>query len=215
MKSLVDQLPPEIAAMIHPSWKKNEADYWMVRDQLLEQYRDQWIGFADGVVIASGKLPVEVFHAAEATGKHPYCTCVGHEEEPERIRRMSMPYDTSYPGEPLPVLTVEFRGQSGLAGVVLDRVIPDVGADAGALPWADCQSLPLDFSQARPGRIGGVGGWATPTIHFRLWVQIDGQEYPCRIHVDFTGTERILGRDVLNRLELLFRGPSCELVVNP
>lgn len=108
MKSLVDQLPPEIAAMIHPSWKKNEADYWMVRDQLLEQYRDQWIGFADGVVIASGKLPVEVFHAAEATGKHPYCTCVGHEDEPERIRRMSVPYDTSYPGEPLPVLTIAF-----------------------------------------------------------------------------------------------------------
>jgi hypothetical protein len=27
--------------------------------------------------------------------------------------------------------------------------------------------------------------------------------------------ERILGRDVLNRLEILFRGPTGEVVVNP
>jgi hypothetical protein len=35
------------------------------------------------------------------------------------------------------------------------------------------------------------------------------------LQADFVGNERILGRDVLNRLELLFRGPSCEVVVSP
>jgi hypothetical protein len=35
------------------------------------------------------------------------------------------------------------------------------------------------------------------------------------LQADFVGNERILGRDVLNRLEILFRGPSGELVVNP
>ena len=53
------------------------------------------------------------------------------------------------------------------------------------------------------------------TILFRNWVVVDGQEHPCRLQADFVGSERILGRDVLNRLEMLFRGPAAELVVNP
>jgi hypothetical protein len=38
MKSLADNLPPEIAVQIHPDWRKNEADYWAVRDSLLSQF---------------------------------------------------------------------------------------------------------------------------------------------------------------------------------
>ena len=50
--------------------------------------------------------------------------------------------------------------------------------------------------------------------HSRLW-QLDGQEYPCHLQADFAGSDRILGRDVLNKLEILFRGPVGEIVVNP
>lgn len=64
MNSLADGLPPEIAHQVHPAWRKNEADYWLVSDQLLGQYKDQWVGFADGRVVASGTRPVVVFHAA-------------------------------------------------------------------------------------------------------------------------------------------------------
>jgi hypothetical protein len=64
MKSLAAGLPSDIARRIHPRWRKNEAGYWAVRDQLLGQYRNQWIGFSDGVVVASGARPVVVFHAA-------------------------------------------------------------------------------------------------------------------------------------------------------
>src|SRR5438046_1379414 len=71
MKSIADRLPPEIARQIHPDRRKNEAAYWAVRDQLLDQFRGQWIGFADGAVIASGSSPVTVFHAAEASGATP------------------------------------------------------------------------------------------------------------------------------------------------
>ena len=116
MKSLADELPPEIARQIHPDWCKNEAAYWAVRDQLLSQYQGQWIGFADGAVIASGTSPVAVFHAAEATGRNPFVTCVGHELEPIRMRRVSVAYDGSYPSEPLPILTLEFRPVSGSRG---------------------------------------------------------------------------------------------------
>jgi len=99
VKSIVDQLPPEIARQIHPDRRKNEAAYWVARDQLLDQYRGQWIGFADGKVIASGTSPVTVFHAAEATGMHPFFICVAREDEPCRIRRATVPYDADYPGE--------------------------------------------------------------------------------------------------------------------
>ena len=95
MKNIIDQLPPEIARQIHPDRRKNEDSYWAVRDQLLDQYRDKWIGFADGKVIASGRSPVTVFHEAEASGRHPFFICVGHEDEPVRMRRASFAYDAS------------------------------------------------------------------------------------------------------------------------
>lgn len=215
MQSLADQLPPEIASQIHPEWRKNEAAYWAVRDQLLGQFQGQWIGFADGKVIVSGSSPVAVFHAAEESGRHPFVTCVGRENEPCRMRRVSFPYDVSYPGEALPILTLEFRAVRGSSGVTFDRVIADTGADASALPWSDCQTLKLTAAQGRPGWIAGMAGGTAPSLHFRVWVHLDGQEHPCRLQADFTGTERILGRDVLNRLEIVFRGPVGEVVVNP
>jgi hypothetical protein len=87
MKSLINGLPPQIAKRIHPDWQKNEADYWTQQPQLLSQYRDQWIGFANGRVIVSGTSAVEVFHAAQQSGLHPFVTCVGREHEPCHMRR--------------------------------------------------------------------------------------------------------------------------------
>ncbi|MEX2138207.1 MAG: hypothetical protein WD894_03020 [Pirellulales bacterium] len=215
MRSIADQLPPDIARQIHPDRRKNEAAYWAVRDQLLSQYQDQWIGFANGAVIASGNSPVTVFHAAEASGTHPFFICVGREEEPCRIRRVAFPYDASYAGETLPLISVEFRHTSGLPRVVLDRVIPDTGADASLLPWADCQLLHLVPAMGVQSLVGGVAGSSAATLAFQAWVELDGREFPCRLQADFVGSERILGRDVLNRLEILFRGPAGEVVVNP
>jgi hypothetical protein len=215
MKTIADQLPPDIAQQIHPDRRKNEEAYWAVRDQLLGQYQGQWIGFADGRVIASGSSPVTVFHEAETSGLHPFFTCVGRENEPCRIRRVTSPYDASYPGEALPVIRFEFRQVSGSSGTVFDRVIPDTGADASALPWADCQLLQLAPQLGVQGLMSGVAGGVTATLAFRIWAWLDGQEFPCRLQADFAGRERILGRDVLNRLEILFRGPAGEVVINP
>jgi hypothetical protein len=169
MSLIADQLPPEIARQIHPDRRKNEAAYWAVRDQLLDQYRGQWIGFADGQVIASGSSPVTVFHAAEASGRHPFFICVGREDEPCRIRRVTSTYDTGYPGEDLPLIGVEIRHTSGSAGVALDRVIPDTGADASVLPWVDCQLLQLAPSAGVQGLISGVAGGSAATLAFQVW----------------------------------------------
>ena len=102
MNNIADQLPPEVAFQLHPDRRKNEAAYWAVRDQLLDQYRGRWIGFADGKLVASGKRPVAVFHVAEATGLHPFFICVGREEQPCRIRRVAFPCDADYTSEALP-----------------------------------------------------------------------------------------------------------------
>ncbi len=215
MRSLLDGLPSEIAKRIHPDWRKNEADYWARRDTLLSQYPGQWIGFANGRVIVSGTSPVEVFHAAQSSEQHPFVTCVGHEHEPNRMRRTSFSYDATYPNEPLPVTTVEFRTQVGSPGIVLEQVIPDTGADASALPWSDCERLALNPEDGIPGLMGGVGETAVTTVLFQTWAYLDGKDYPCRLQADFTGHERILGRDVLNQLDVLFRGFAREVIINP
>jgi hypothetical protein len=151
MKSLLDGLPPEVAQRIHPDWQRNETEYWAARDTLLPQYRDQWIGFANGRVIVSGASAVEVLHTAQASGLHPFVTCVGRECEPTRMRRAVFAYDTTYPHEALPVIPVEFRTQEAVPGPVYEQVIPDTGVDASALPWADCAQLALDPSHGVPG----------------------------------------------------------------
>jgi hypothetical protein len=63
--------------------------------------------------------------------------------------------------------------------------------------------------------MGGVGESSIPPIVFQAWVYLDGTDYPCRLQADFTGHERIVGRDVLNVLDILFRGPAREVVINP
>jgi hypothetical protein len=89
MKSLADGLPPEIARQVHPDWRKNEAEYWTVRDQLMNQYQGQWIGFANGVVVAFGTRPVAAFFDARQAAEHPYVICVGREDEPYHTRRVT------------------------------------------------------------------------------------------------------------------------------
>jgi hypothetical protein len=215
MPSLADGLPPEIAALVHPDWRANERAYWAIRDTLLTDYGGQWVAFADGTVVAAGRRPVEVLHAAAAAHPHAFVTLVGAEDEGIRMRRAAFPYHAGYQGEPLPVLSAEFRTTSGGTGVLFDQVIPDTGADATALPLADCRALGLDFLTGTPGRVYGVGGGSTIVLVFAVWVWLDGQEYPCQLQADVAGHERILGRDVLNRMDVLFRGPAGEVVVNP
>jgi hypothetical protein len=215
MKSLSEGLPPEVAARVNPRWRENERAYWASRDALLVEHGGRWIAFADGEVIASGTSPVEVLHAGQSSGRHPFIARVGAEGEPCPMRRVAFSYDAAYPGEPLPLISAEFRATGGTSGLVLDRVIPDTGADASALPWADCQAIGLDPSMGVPGRMGGVGSSSSATLAFLSWVWLDGRELTCRLQADFAGRERILGRDVLNQVEVLFRGPAGLVVVNP
>src|SRR5205814_8113942 len=99
-------------------------------------------------------------------------------------------------------------------GTLLNRVIADTGADATAMPWSDCWQMQLNPAKGFPGTMGGVGGSQTTTVVFLVWVWLDGSEYPCRLQADFAGSERIMGRDVLNHMDVLFRGPTGEVIIN-
>jgi predicted aspartyl protease len=99
--------------------------------------------------------------------------------------------------------------------VTLDPFIIDTGADASVLPWIDCQRLRLSLSDGVPAVMGGINSSTVTTVYFWIWVVLDGQEYKCRAHVDFMGDERILGRDVLNFMDILLRGPCREAIINP
>jgi len=129
------------------------------------------------------------------------------------MRRAVFSYDPTYPSEALPVIEVEFRKQVTTPGLVVDRVVPDTGADASALPWSDGERLALDPRDGAPGLIGGAT--AVSTVIFAVWARLDGQEYQCRPQADVVGHERILGRDGLNRMDLVFCGPAQEIVINP
>ena|SRR6185312_7406903 len=215
MNSAYDALPPEIQKLINPKWRQNELEYWRQREQLLEKYKDRWIGFADGKVIAEGKNPTAVSHEAEQGCEAPYVTCVGHEDEPTRFRTTTFTYDPGYNGEPLPMMSVEIRSISGVPGLVLYDMIADTGADATTITWGDSQRLQLDAKKGRPVWISGVTGGQSPSIRYNMWAFIDGEEHPCLLHVNPSGGERLLGRDVMNQLVVTFDGPAGEVIVNP
>ena len=152
MTSLADQLPPDIAGPDSPRLAEERSPLTRANaTALLAEYQGKWIAFAEGAVVASATTPLEVFLAIQNSPLHPYVVRVGHEGEPwYRIRRESFLYDRSYPGTPLPVVSVEFRPVSGSAGVLLDRVIPDTGADTTTLPWSDCQRVNLSPAAGIP-----------------------------------------------------------------
>ena len=98
---------------------------------------------------------------------------------------------------------------------MIHDLIADTGADVTALTWGDSQQLKLDPADAVLGWIAGVGGGRAATLQYDLWACLDDQEHPCRLHIDVNGRERLLGRDVMNRMVVTFDGPAGEVVVNP
>ena len=216
IQSFASGLPPEVAAAVHPQWKGNERSYWEHRDQLLAEHRGHWIAYDSGEVVVSGDSPADVLHRSKQMARHCYLVRVGCEDQPCRMRRVTFAYDRSYGEEPMPVIELDFKKAVDGLSARFDRVIVDTGADASAMPWTDCQQLKLQPEDGAPGLMGGMGQpGLVSTLFFAVWVCLDGVDYPCRLQADFNGQERILGRDVLNRLDVLFRGPAQQLVLNP
>src|SRR5262249_40758451 len=125
------------------------------------------------------------------------------------------PYDQAYQPFPLPRIVMTFFNDAETRAQTLGDVIPDTGADVCLLPDADCLAIDLFHSTCLIGVAGGAVGSTAPTVIYHGKAEIDGSRFPALIQPVPGSHERIVGRDVLNQLRVLFDGPSGQVVVNP
>ena len=209
-------LSPDQQRRLHPEFLANEQAYLQMRDSLVAVYRGQWVAVHGGRVIASGPGLMEVMDGASAAAGHPYVALVGAEEEVVfRVRRGLFAYDHAYQPFPLPRLTATFFNHSETQSQLHPDAIPDTGADASVLPDGDCMAIDLFNSPCLAGIAAGIVGTSFTTLFYRGKVEIDGHRYAALIQSTPGGQERIIGRDVLNEMRILFDGPSKQVVVDP
>lgn len=209
-------LPPEQQQRLHADFLANEQAYLRLRDSLLPHYRGRWVAVQEGKVIAADtRLPV-VMEAAAAAGGHPYIARVGEEDAVVfRTRRSVYAYDLAYQPFALPRLAVTFCNDAEAYAHTFADVIPDTGADVSVLPAGDCTTIDLFSSPYLTGLTSGVLGGGAATLIYRGKAELDGQRYAALIQPLAGGRERIVGRDVLNQLRVLFDGPAGQTTINP
>jgi predicted aspartyl protease len=202
--------------VVHSDFLADEQAYLRMRVNLLPQYRGQWVAVQGGNVIAAGTSLMAVMEKASASGGHPYIALVGAEDAVVfRARRAVFAYDQAYQPFPLPRIAATFWDHAQTHSQQHSDVIPDTGADISVLPDSDCKAIDLFKSPYMTGMAGGVLGATVTTLIYHGKVEIDGQRYSALIQPIPAGTERILGRDVLNQQRVLFDGPAGQVVVDP
>ena len=215
IRSHSSNMPPEIRARLHSDFLENEEAFVALRPQLLESHTGLWVAVAGGHVIAAGRRFQDVADQAASFGGHPYVAFVSEPEIEIRIRRHEFAYDHDYEPFALPLITASFSNDQGAITSEFDNVIPDTGADLSVLPESDCVRIDLLSSFYYSISSSGVMGAATPTVAYRAQVEIAGQTHRAYIQPIPEGTERIVGRDVLNQRRVLFDGLSGIVTFDP
>ena len=100
-------------------------------------------------------------------------------------------------------------------GMGYPDAIADTGADLSVLPQNDCLAIDLFNSPYFTGVSSGVVGSSVVTLIYHAKAEIDGNRYAALIQPVVSGKERIVGRDVLNQLRILFDGPGARVIVDP
>jgi predicted aspartyl protease len=209
-------LPADQRQRLHADFLANEQAYLCMRDSLLPHYRGQWVAVHNGRVLAADVNLLAVTEAAAATGGHPYIALVGAEDSVHfRVRRASFAYNQGYQPFSLPQVTVTFWDHAETHAQTYGDAIPDTGADLSVLPQNDCTAIDLFNSPYFTGVSSGVVGSSVTTLIYRGKAEIDGNRYPALIQPVAGSLERIVGRDVLNQLRVLFDGPGARVVVDP
>lgn len=196
----------DIEKHLPDGFKQDEAAYRKMRADLLKVYADKWIGIHKGRVVASGTdLYAVTQEAFEKTGSHVYITKVGEEDLTVRIRRLEFPYDTTYSPFALPQAEVKFANIFRTCQTSYSDVIPDTGADISCLPVTECKKLDLFRAGGLRVRSERIGKRQRESILLPGYAEINGREYLAFIE-PISEPEKLLGRDVLNRLTVTFNG---------
>jgi predicted aspartyl protease len=216
LKTQTNNLTAEQRAELPAEFLANERDYLALRERLLQTHRGQWVAVRDGQIVAADHQFLPLMRQVEALGGHPYVARVGAEEETVfKVRRAEFPYDRSYQPFALPRLAATFWDQAGKRCQTFGDVVPDTGADTTVLPGTDCRAFGLFASQHFTAMAGSVLGAAVPAVIYHAQVEVAGSRYRAFVQPVPGGQDRLLGRDVLNQLRVLFDGPGDKVVVDP
>lgn len=190
---------------------KDERAYWRMRRRLLHTHRGRWVAVCDGKVIAQADdLLALTDRVYDSNVKKPYfVTVVGDEQKAvARVRRkVQFRYDAGY-RPPLPRVAVTFGDRGGVRRKRYRDVIPDTGADATVLPYADCKALGLTRYAPALRRAQRVGEPESLTPFYPAIAWVVAQPHRILVEAETDWDERLLGRDVLNQLVTVFDGPA-------
>lgn len=208
-----EQLPEQLRGLLSENYLANERAYWRQRDQLLQQWPSKWVAVHSGQVVAVGE---EMTTVMDQVGQQGFCDAyiekVGGEFDTVfTIRHRAearFAYDSSY-SPPIPQAEVTFLNFQRTHRATYGDVIPDTGADATVLPLNDCAAFSLFSSPSYSSLSRGVDSAPTPTLLYRAFAEISGHLYPSLIEAHPSFSERLLGRDVMNALVVIFDGPRA------
>jgi len=216
LRTATANLPPEQQQRLHADFLANEQDYLRMRPALLSGYAGQWVAVDAGQVIAVGDDVQAVTQKAATKGGHAYIAFVGNEDGVVfRVRRVEFSYDACYRPVALPQIQVVFANFTQSHSQTFDRVVPDTGADLCVLPDGDCAAFDLFSSPYFTAISGGVVGASMTTLIYQGKAEVAGHLLPALIQPVHAGVDRLAGRDVLNRLRILFDGPASRVIIDP
>jgi predicted aspartyl protease len=199
---------------VDQGFERDRLDYWAMRDELLAKYAGKWVAVHKGRVIAVADEPVSLMDQALADDGYAYTNKVGEEDKIViRQRRVSFPYDTTYSPTPLPRLAAVLYNFAQTKSKVVNDAVPDTGADVTCLPMNDCQDLDVLLFPFYTGISHPFAGVRRSVTFYGARVEVDGKVYNAIVE-PVAAAERLLGRDVLNRMKVTFDGPSLTTIVD-
>ena len=128
-----------------------------------------------------------------------------------RQRRVSFPYDDTYSPTPLPRMAAVIHNFQRTKSKAVVDAIPDTGADVSCLPMDDCQDLDLFLFPYYTGISHPFAGVRGSVTFYAARIDVDGKLYNAIVE-PVAERERLIGREVLNRIKVTFDGPSLNTI---
>ena len=196
---------------LQPEFLANEEAYWRNRESLLKAYREKWIAYDENQgVIQTADSFLEIGKDIRKVQGNPYVAWVGREDDFLVKMRRSFGYDTDYAPTALPRAVVTFSNANQTQSQMYSDVIPDTGADLSSLTPDDLPLSNLGSGPSIPTQTMGVTGQPVAAALYPAFATMNGTEFQCFVQI-LPSLERILGRDVLNQIRVIFDGPNNQV----
>jgi predicted aspartyl protease len=194
--------------IVEKGFEQDRQDYWAMRDELLAKYRGKWVAVHKGRIVSVADDPLSIMEQALAEDGYAYTNKVGDEDKIViRQRRVSFPYDDTYSPTPLPRMAAVIHNFPRTKSKTVADAIPDTGADVTCLPIDDCRDLDLFFFPYYRGVSHPFAGVTRSVTFYAARIEVDGRIYNAVVE-PVSESERLVGREVLNRMKVTFDGPA-------